>query len=137
MLAWGMAMPYSQKVLDLCENPQNVGSLDEANSSVGTGIVGSPACGDVLKLQIQVDEQGVIRDAKFKTFGCGSAIAASALATSWIIGKSVDEALQITNQEIAQYLALPPIKVHCSVLAENAIKSAIDDYHTKEKRKHV
>lgn len=126
-------MSYSNKVVELCKNPPNVGTLDDKDNSVGTGIVGSPACGDVLQLQIQVDEQGIIKDAKFKTFGCGSAIAASALATTWIKGKSVDSALEIKNTEIAEHLALPPIKVHCSVLAESAIKSAIDDYHNKHK----
>lgn len=124
-------MSYSQKVVDLCKNPPNVGSLDEKDDHVGTGIVGAPACGDVLKLQIEVDDEGVIQDAKFKTFGCGSAIAASALATTWIKGKKVDEALQVSNQEIAEHLALPPIKVHCSVLAERAIKSAVEDYRQK------
>ncbi len=128
-------MPYSQKVLDLCENTPNAGTLDDKDKDVGTGIVGSPACGDVLRLQIQVDDRGIIQDAKFKTFGCGSAIAASALATTWIKGKSVDDALKVSNQAIAEHLALPPIKVHCSVLAENAIKSAIDDYRNKQKDK--
>lgn len=125
-------MSYSQKVVDLCKDPPNAGSLDEKDERVGTGIVGAPACGDVLKLQIEVDNEGVIRDAKFKTFGCGSAIAASALATTWIKGKKIEEALQVSNQEIADHLALPPIKVHCSVLAERAIKSAIDDYRKKK-----
>lgn len=125
-------MPYSQKVVDLCKNPPNVGSLDAQASDVGTGIVGSPACGDVLKLQIKVDEQGIIEDAKFKTFGCGSAIAASALVTTWIKGKTVDEALAIKNTAIAEDLALPPIKVHCSVLAEKAIRSAVKDYREKQ-----
>jgi nitrogen fixation NifU-like protein len=124
-------MPYSVKVVELCKDPPNVGTLDENDASVGTGIVGSPACGDVLKLQIQVGSDGIIQDAKFKTFGCGSAIAASALVTTLIKGKTVDEALEIKNTAIANELALPPIKVHCSVLAENAIKSAIDDYKNK------
>lgn len=124
-------MSYSPKVVDLCKNPPNVGSLDADASNVGTGIVGAPACGDVLKLQIQVSDQGIIEDAKFKTFGCGSAIAASALVTTWIKGKTVDEALEIKNTEIAEDLALPPIKVHCSVLAEKAIRSAVKDYKSK------
>lgn len=124
-------MPYSQKVVDLCKNPPNVGSLDAEASNVGTGVVGAPACGDVLKLQIQVNDQGIIEDAKFKTFGCGSAIAASALVTTWIKGKTVEEALEIKNVDIADDLALPPIKVHCSVLAEKAIRSAVKDYQDK------
>ncbi|MDR1598085.1 MAG: Fe-S cluster assembly scaffold IscU [Holosporales bacterium] len=124
-------MQYSSKVVELCQNPPNVGSLDEKSSDVGTGIVGSPACGDVLKLQIQVDDSGIIQDAKFKTFGCGSAIAASALATTWLKGKTLDEALDIKNTDISDDLALPPIKLHCSVLAENAIKSAVHDYKNK------
>lgn len=128
-------MSYSQKVVELCKNPPNVGSLDSEASNVGTGIVGAPACGDVLKLQIQVSDQGVIEDAKFKTFGCGSAIAASALVTTWIKGKTVDEALDIKNTEIAEDLALPPIKVHCSVLAEKAIRSAVKDYRGKQGEK--
>jgi nitrogen fixation NifU-like protein len=124
-------MPYSVKVVELCKDPPNVGSFDENDESVGTGIVGSPACGDVLKLQIKVGSDGIIKDAKFKTFGCGSAIAASALVTTLIKGKTINEALDIKNTKIADELALPPIKVHCSVLAENAIKSAIDDYQNK------
>lgn len=131
----GEAVSYSQKVVELCKNPPNVGSLDSEASNVGTGIVGAPACGDVLKLQIQVSDQGVIEDAKFKTFGCGSAIAASALVTTWIKGKTVDEALDIKNTEIAEDLALPPIKVHCSVLAEKAIRSAVKDYRGKQGEK--
>ncbi|MDR1907634.1 MAG: Fe-S cluster assembly scaffold IscU [Holosporales bacterium] len=126
-------MQYSNKVVELCKNPPNVGTLDEKCSDVGTGIVGSPACGDVLRLQIQVSDDGVIEEAKFKTFGCGSAIAASALATTWIKGRTLDEALDIKNTEIADDLALPPIKLHCSVLAANAIKSAVDDYKNKHK----
>lgn len=128
-------MAYSSKVVNLCKNPKNVGTLDAKNENVGTGIVGAPACGDVLRLQIQVDQNGTIEDAKFKTFGCGSAIAASSLVTTWIKGKTLDEALAIRNTEIAEHLALPPIKVHCSVLAESAVKSAIEDYkkkHSKE-----
>ncbi|MDR3285702.1 MAG: Fe-S cluster assembly scaffold IscU [Holosporales bacterium] len=126
-------MVYSSKVVDLCKNPQNVGTLNAEDKTVGTGVVGAPACGDVLKLQIKVTEEGLIEDAKFKTFGCGSAIAASSLVTSWIKGKTLDEALTIRNMEIAEYLALPPVKVHCSVLAENAVKSAIEDYKNKQK----
>lgn len=124
-------MAYNNRIVELCKNPQNVGVLDAKQQDVGTGIVGSPACGDVLKLQIQVSPDGMIEDAKFKTFGCGSAIAASSLVTTWIKGKTLDQALAIRNKDIADHLALPPIKVHCSVLAENAIKSAIDDYKQK------
>lgn len=124
-------MAYNSKVVELCKNPQNVGTLDSKDSSVGTGIVGAPACGDVLKLQIKVSDEGVIEEATFKTFGCGSAIAASSLVTTWIKGKTLDEALEIKNTQISEHLALPPIKVHCSVLAEDAIKSAIDDYKKK------
>jgi nitrogen fixation NifU-like protein len=123
---------YSSKVVEACQNPQNVGSLDASDSSVGTGIVGAPVCGDVLKLQIKVSDDGIIEDAKFKTFGCGSAIAASSLVTTLIKGKSVEDALKVRNTEIAEILALPPIKVHCSVLAESAVKSAVDDYKTKK-----
>lgn len=126
-------MPYSKKVVDLCKNPKNMGTLNEKDESVGTGIVGSPACGDVLKLQIQVNDQGVIEDAKFKTFGCGSAIAASSLATLWLKGRTVDEALEIRDADIAEHLALPPIKVHCSVLAGRAIQAAVEDYQKKKK----
>jgi len=126
-------MSYSEKVIDHYENPRNVGSFDKADESIGTGMVGAPACGDVMKLQIQVDEQtGKITDAKFKTFGCGSAIASSSLATEWVKGKTVDEALQIKNTDIVQELALPPVKVHCSVLAEDAIKAAIADLQSKQ-----
>ncbi len=124
-------MAYSDKVIDHYENPRNVGKMDEENINVGTGLVGAPACGDVMKLQIEVGEDGVIRDAKFKTFGCGSAIASSSLATEWIKGKSIDEAHEIKNTEIAQELSLPPVKIHCSMLAEDAIKAAIKDYKEK------
>lgn len=126
-------MSYSTKVLDHYENPRNVGSLDKTDLSVGTGMVGAPACGDLMKLQIKVNpESGLIEDAKFKTYGCGSAIASSSLVTEWIKGKSLDEALTITNSTIAEELALPPVKIHCSILAEDAIKSAIADYKGKE-----
>ncbi len=125
-------MPYSEKVLDHYNNPRNVGSFDIADPSVGTGLVGAPECGDVMRLQIKVNaETGVIEDAKFKTFGCGSAIASSSLATEWLKGKTVDEALAIKNTEIVEELALPPVKVHCSVLAEDAIKAALKNYHEK------
>ena len=124
-------MPYSDKVVAHYENPQNVGTLDKNDSSVGTGLVGAPACGDVMRLQIKVDELGRIEDAKFKTFGCGSAIAASSLATEWLKGKTIDEALTIDNMDLVEELSLPPVKIHCSVLAEDAIKSAINDYRTK------
>lgn len=125
-------MAYSKKVIDHYENPRNVGTLDAADSHVGTGLVGAPACGDVMKLQIKVGEDGRIEDAKFKTFGCGSAIASSSLATEWIKGKSLDEAVAIKNTDIAGYLALPPVKIHCSMLAEDAIRAAIDDYRKKQ-----
>ncbi len=124
-------MAYSEKVVDHYENPRNVGNLDKNSTSVGTGLVGAPACGDVMKLQIQVGADGRIEDAKFKTFGCGSAIASSSLVTEWVKGKTVDEAEAIKNTEIAEHLALPPVKIHCSVLAEDAIKAAIKDYRTK------
>lgn len=124
-------MAYSEKVIEHYENPRNVGTLDNSDESVGTGLVGAPACGDVMRLQIKVNDAGVIEDAKFKTFGCGSAIASSSLATEWIKGKSVDEAAQIKNSQIAEELNLPPVKIHCSVLAEDAIKSAIEDYKKK------
>jgi len=125
-------MAYSNKVLDHYENPRNVGSLDKSDPNVGTGMVGAPECGDVMKLQIKVDAAtGVIEDAKFKTFGCGSAIASSSLATEWLKGKTVAEALEIKNTDIVNELALPPVKIHCSVLAEDAIKAAIEDYKTK------
>jgi len=124
-------MAYSDKVIDHYNNPRNVGSLDKAAEDVGTGLVGAPACGDVMKLQIRVSPEGIIEDAKFKTFGCGSAIASSSLATEWIKGRSLDDAGTIKNTEIAQHLALPPVKIHCSVLAEDAIKAAIADYRAK------
>ena len=124
-------MAYSEKVLDHYENPRNVGSLDKTAPNVGTGMVGAPACGDVMKLQIQVGENGVIEDAKFKTYGCGSAIASSSLVTEWLKGKTLAQAQTIKNSDIAIELALPPVKIHCSVLAEDAIKSAIADYQTK------
>ena len=124
-------MAYSEKVIEHYERPKNVGSLDSRNNSVGTGLVGAPECGDVMKLQIQVDDDNKIVDAKFKTFGCGSAIAASSLATEWIKNKSVDEASMINNTEIVEELSLPPVKIHCSVLAEDAIKAAIKDYRKK------
>ena len=123
-------MAYSEKVIGHYENPQNVGTLDKSKSNVGTGLVGAPECGDVMRLQIEVNE-GIITDAKFKTFGCGSAIAASSLATEWLKGKSIDEALTIDNMDLVEELALPPVKIHCSVLAEDAIKSAINDYRVK------
>jgi nitrogen fixation NifU-like protein len=125
-------MAYSEKVLDHYEHPRNVGTLDNADPRVGTGMVGAPACGDVMRLQIQVNDQGVIEDAKFKTYGCGSAIASSSLLTEWVKGKTLDEALKIKNVDIAAELALPPVKVHCSVLAEDAIKAAISDYSQKQ-----
>ncbi len=125
-------MAYSDKVIDHYQNPKNVGTLDKSSKSVGTGLVGAPECGDVMRLQIQVDDAtGMITDAKFKTFGCGSAIASSSLATEWLKGKSVDEALKIDNMEIVEELNLPPVKIHCSVLAEDAIKAAINDYRVK------
>jgi nitrogen fixation NifU-like protein len=125
-------MAYSQKVIDHYENPQNVGSLDKSDPSVGTGLVGAPACGDVMKLQLKINDDGIIEDAKFKTFGCGSAIASSSLVTTMVKGKSVDEAEKVQNSEIARELALPPVKIHCSVLAEDAIKAAIADYRKKK-----
>jgi nitrogen fixation NifU-like protein len=129
----GKLMAYSENVINHFENPKNVGSLDKTNLNVGTGLVGAPECGDVMKLQIQVNEEtGVIEDAKFKTFGCGSAIASSSLATEWIRGKTVDEAMTLDNTQIVEELSLPPVKIHCSVLAEDAIKSAIADYKSKQ-----
>jgi len=126
-------MSYSEKVVEHYEKPKNVGSLDSSDSSIGTGLVGAPECGDVMKLQIQVNEEtGVIEDAKFKTFGCGSAIAASSLATEWVKNKKLDEAMEINNTEIVEELSLPPVKIHCSVLAEDAIKAAIKDYKNKQ-----
>jgi nitrogen fixation NifU-like protein len=127
-------MAYSDKVLDHYENPRNVGKLDAADDNVGTGMVGAPACGDVMRLQIKVNDDGVIEDAKFKTYGCGSAIASSSLLTEWVKGKSLDEAEQIKNTEIAQELALPPVKIHCSVLAEDAIKAAVADLRDKREQ---
>lgn len=126
-------MAYSKKLLDHYEKPRNVGSLDKESSDVGTGLVGAPACGDVMKLQIKVNQKGVIEDAKFKTFGCGSAIASSSLVTEWVKGKNIDEANEIKNTEIAKHLALPPVKIHCSVLAEDAIKAAVSDYKKKKR----
>jgi len=123
-------MSYSQKVLDHYENPRNVGSFDKADPSIGTGMVGAPACGDVMKLQIKVEE-GIITDAKFKTYGCGSAIASSSLVTEWVKGRTLDEAGKISNSQIAEELALPPVKIHCSILAEDAIKAAINDYNNR------
>lgn len=128
-------MAYSDKVLDHYENPRNVGSLDKTDPSVGTGMVGAPACGDVMRLQIKVSDQGVIEEAKFKTYGCGSAIASSSLLTEWVKGKTLEEAQQIKNTDIAAELALPPVKVHCSVLAEDAIKAAVEDYQGKHTAK--
>jgi len=125
-------MAYSDKVLDHYENPRNVGSLDKAAKDVGTGVVGAPECGDVMKLQIKVRADGVIEDAKFKTFGCGSAIASSSLATEWVKGKTVEEALTIKNTDIVEELSLPPVKIHCSVLAEDAIRAALTDYRSKQ-----
>jgi nitrogen fixation NifU-like protein len=125
-------MSYSEKVIDHYQNPKNVGTLDKSSKNVGTGLVGAPECGDVMRLQIEVDDAtGMITDAKFKTFGCGSAIASSSLATEWLKGKSVDEALKIDNMDIVEELSLPPVKIHCSVLAEDAIKAAINDYRVK------
>ena len=126
-------MAYSNKVLDHYNNPRNVGSLDKSSTDVGTGVVGAPECGDVMKLQIQVEGDRIV-DAKFKTFGCGSAIASSSLATEWIKGKTLDEAMAIKNTEIVEELSLPPVKIHCSVLAEDAIKSAVNDYKTKQRK---
>ncbi|MCB9251908.1 MAG: Fe-S cluster assembly scaffold IscU [Flavobacteriales bacterium] len=137
-------MAYSEKVIDHYQNPRNIGTLDKSAKSVGTGLVGAPECGDVMRLQIQVnDETGIIEDAKFKTFGCGSAIASSSLATEWLKGKSINDALEIDNMDIVEELSLPPVKIHCSVLAEDAIKAAINDYRAKhgleaieDKKKH-
>jgi len=124
-------MAYSDKVVDHYENPRNVGTLDKADPNVGTGLVGAPACGDVMRLQLRISDEGIIQDAKFKTFGCGSAIASSSLVTEWVKGKTVDEATTITNKEIAKELSLPPVKIHCSVLAEDAIKAAVADFKKK------
>jgi Fe-S cluster assembly scaffold IscU len=128
-------MAYSEKLIDHYENPRNIGSLDKSAEDVGTGLVGAPACGDVMKLQIKVGPDGLIEDAKFKTFGCGSAIASSSLVTEWVKGKTIDEAATIKNTDIAKHLALPPVKIHCSVLAEDAIKAAIADYRAKTVKK--
>ena len=129
-------MAYSDKVIDHYENPRNVGAFDKGDDTIGTGMVGAPACGDVMRLQLKINEQtGVIEDARFKTFGCGSAIASSSLVTEWVKGKSIDDATQITNKEIAQELSLPPVKIHCSVLAEDAIKAAIADFRAKQAKK--
>ena len=125
-------MAYSDKVIDHYEKPRNVGSLDSTDNNVGTGLVGAPECGDVMKLQIKGDENGKIEDAKFKTFGCGSAIAASSLATEWVRGRTIDKAMELSNTEIVEELSLPPVKIHCSVLAEDAIKAAINDYKEKQ-----
>ena len=127
-------MAYSEKVIEHYENPRNVGSFDKDDPSVGTGLVGAPACGDVMKLQLKINENGVIEDAKFKTFGCGSAIASSSLATEWVKGMSIDQAMAIKNTQIVEELNLPPVKIHCSVLAEDAIKSAIADYKAKRQK---
>ncbi|MDP4836316.1 MAG: Fe-S cluster assembly scaffold IscU [Burkholderiales bacterium] len=124
-------MAYSDKVLDHYENPRNVGTFDKGDEQVGTGMVGAPACGDVMKLQIRVNDAGIIEDARFKTYGCGSAIASSSLVTEWVKGKTLDEALTIRNTQIAEELALPPVKIHCSILAEDAIKAAVEDYKNK------
>lgn len=125
-------MEYSEKLMDHYEHPRNVGTLDKNEKDVGTGMVGAPACGDVMRLQIKVGQDGVIEDAKFKTYGCGSAIASSSLVTEWVKGKTLDEAMQLTNEAIAEELALPPVKIHCSILAEDAIKAAIEDYRQKQ-----
>ena len=124
-------MAYSEKVIDHYENPRNVGSMDKNDPNVATGMVGAPACGDVMKLQLKISEAGIIEDAKFKTYGCGSAIASSSLVTEWVKGKSIEEAAEIKNTDISEELALPPVKIHCSILAEDAIKAAIEDYRTK------
>ena len=125
-------MAYSDKVIDHYENPRNVGTFDKDDSDVGTGMVGAPACGDVMRLQIKVNDEGIIEDAKFKTYGCGSAIASSSLITEWVKGKSLDDALAIKNSEIAEELELPPVKIHCSILAEDAVKAAVADYRKKK-----
>ena len=128
-------MPYSEKLMDHYEHPRNVGTLDKDDANVGTGMVGAPACGDVMRLQIKVNDKGVIEDAKFKTYGCGSAIASSSLVTEWVKGKSLDDAAKISNSAIAEELALPPVKIHFSILAEDAVKAAIDDYKKKQQAK--
>jgi nitrogen fixation NifU-like protein len=125
-------MAYSDRLIDHYENPRNVGSMDKSDETVGTGLVGAPACGDVMRLQIKVTDEGVIEDAQFKTYGCGSAIASSSLVTEWVKGRTIDEALTIKNRDIADHLALPPVKIHCSVLAEDAIRAAIEDYKKKK-----
>ena len=125
-------MAYSEKVIDHYENPRNVGGFDKNDPSIATGMVGAPACGDVMKLQLKIDENGIIEDAKFKTYGCGSAIASSSLVTEWVKGKSIDEASTISNMDIAEELALPPVKIHCSILAEDAIKAAVEDYKSRQ-----
>jgi nitrogen fixation NifU-like protein len=130
-------MPYSEKVIEHYENPRNVGSFDKDDPSVGTGLVGAPACGDVMKLQLKNNDAGVIEDAKFKTFGCGSAIASSSLATEWVKGMTIDQAMEIKNTQIVEELSLPPVKIHCSVLAEDAIKSAIADFRSKQSAKRA
>jgi nitrogen fixation NifU-like protein len=130
-------MAYSDKVVDHYENPRNVGTLDKEDPNVGTGLVGAPACGDVMRLQLRISDDGIIQDAKFKTFGCGSAIASSSLVTEWVKGKSVDDATRITNKDIAQELSLPPVKIHCSVLAEDAIKAAVADFKRKRAERAV
>ena len=129
-------MTYSNKVIDHYENPRNVGSFDKDDDTVGTGMVGAPACGEVMRLQIKVNADGMIEDARFKTYGCGSAIASSSLVTEWVKGKTLDEALKIKNSEIADELALPPVKIHCSILAEDAIKAAVDDYQKRQEKKN-
>ena len=128
-------MAYSDKVIDHYENPRNVGTFDKNDESVGTGMVGAPACGDVMRLQIKVNDEGIIEDAKFKTYGCGSAIASSSLITEWVKGKSLDDALAIKNSEIAEVLELPPVKIHCSILAEDAVKAAVADYRKRQENK--
>ena len=128
-------MAYSDKVIDHYENPRNVGTLDKDDNNVGTGMVGAPACGDVMRLQIKVNDEGIIEDAKFKTYGCGSAIASSSLITEWVKGKSLDDALAIKNNEIAEELELPPVKIHCSILAEDAVKAAVADYRKRQESK--
>ena len=128
-------MAYSNKVIDHYENPRNVGTFDKGDDSVGTGMVGAPACGDVMRLQIKVNDEGIIEDAKFKTYGCGSAIASSSLITEWVKGKSLDDALAIKNSEIAEELELPPVKIHCSILAEDAVKAAVADYRKRQESK--
>jgi nitrogen fixation NifU-like protein len=130
-------MAYSEKVIDHYENPRNVGSFDKDDPNVGTGLVGAPACGDVMKLQLKINDAGIIEDAKFKTFGCGSAIASSSLATEWVKGMTIDQAMEIKNTQIVEELSLPPVKIHCSVLAEDAIKSAIADYKAKRQAKQA